>query len=377
MGFIKLRFEKDKEEKPIKTLRLGKKGKEFKERKEIKKPQIGKAVKKGFVLDWENELGYSTNPFKVEILKPVSKYIAGYKKKKSRINLFIINNEKFGIISGEDGVGKTTLLQWLYEQLQKYKDKVMVCYLTGKVLSQEFVLLKSIVNPLLNVYEKKVKKLNKDVDIERNLSVLKRKLGNKKLVLLIDDAVVAPDRVVLLLKKMYSAMPLQIIIACTNQVTQKLRIENWLDDRLKMHLKGLDVPEATTMISKRIEAVGGEDIYPFDDDYLKRICKESSHNPKQILYLCQHYAMELAVKHIERKKKEQKEDTVVKEEKKTGVKEEEKEEEKQSEVPVLKEIPKKTEYRIGVISHGSEAISMEDLKKDEKGNYKIKGVKKK
>ena len=140
MGFIKFKFAKDKEEKPIKTVKLGKKkNKEIKEIKHKVVKPIKKEGKKSFILDWESELGYSENPFKIKILSPVTNYIAGYEKEKNRINLFIINNEKFGIISGQYGAGKTILLKWLYEQLQKYKEKVIVLFLNGKVLSQEFI----------------------------------------------------------------------------------------------------------------------------------------------------------------------------------------------------------------------------------------------
>lgn len=369
MSFIKLRFEKDKEERPIKTIRLAKR-----EGKEVK-PKIGKPVKreeKSFVLDWETELGYSNNPFKDGILEPVGNYIAGYEKERNKLNLFIINNEKFGIITGGDGVGKTILLKWLYEQLKQYKDKIMVYYFTGKVLSQEFILLKSMVNPLLSVYEKKVKKLNKDVNIDVNLSILKRKIGNKKLILLIDDTVTIPRQVLLLVTKIYSIMPLQIIIGCSNQVAQPFRQIDWLKDRLKIQLKGIGIPEATAMIRKRIKGVGGEDIYPFDDNYIKKICKQASYNPKQILALCQNYAIELAVKQV--KKKTTKETKVIKEEVKE--KEEEVGEEEKSVVPVLKEVPRTKEYKIRVVSQGSEAISLDDLKKKEKqSKYNIKTVK--
>lgn len=373
MGFIKLKFEKDKEDRPIKTVKLGK---EKKKGKEIKKPKVKPRAQKSFVLDWEAELGYSENPFKSKILTPVSDYFVGYEKERNKTNLFIINNEKFGIISGQDGVGKTILLRWLYEQLQQYKDKILVLFLNGKVLSQEFILVKSMVNPLLSIYEKKIKKVNKDVNIERNLSVLKRKLGSKKLILLIDDVEIIPSRVLFLLKKIYSVMPLQIIMACNNQVAQKLRAEDWLKDRLKIQLKGLGVSETRAMIGKRIKNFGGEDIFPFDDSYIRKICKNAAYNPKQILVLCQHYAIELAVKQL--KRKTPKETTVVKEEVKEqeGVREEQKER-GESVVPVLKELPRTKEYRIRVESHGSEAISMDDLKKDEKGNYKVKGVEKK
>jgi hypothetical protein len=136
----------------------------------------------------------------------------------------------------------------------------------------------------------------------------------------------------------------------------------------------MDVQEARSMIKKRIESFGGEDIFPFDDNHIKTICKIGSYNPKRILDLCQHYAIELAVKQV--KRKIPKESQVVKEEVKEQ-KEAVKEEEGSSEVPVLKEIQKTKEYQIRVIHQGAEAISLDDLNKDDKGDYKVKTVKKK
>ena len=81
---------------------------------------------------------------------------------------------------GEQGVGKTTVIKWLYEQLKDYEDKVLVYYMNGRDLSTDFNFIKTIVNPLLSIYEEKVKKLNEDVNIEKNLSVLKQKIGSRK-----------------------------------------------------------------------------------------------------------------------------------------------------------------------------------------------------
>lgn len=154
----------------------------------------------------------------------------------------------------------------------------------------------------------------------------------------------------------------------------------WLDDKLKMQLKGLDIPEAELMIKKRVEAFGGEGIFPFDTNYIKKICKEADNNPKNILILCQKYAKELAVEHIERKQKqieEKKEDYIEQQHEAKEEKEAVEKDETHPEIPVLREIPKKTDYEIKFIDRAAEAISLDDLKAKEKKDYVIKPVEKK
>ena len=46
----------------------------------------------GFVLDWERALGYKANPYKNEILEPVSSYTADFDIEKEKLNLFIYRN---------------------------------------------------------------------------------------------------------------------------------------------------------------------------------------------------------------------------------------------------------------------------------------------
>lgn len=293
MGFIKFKFEKDEEEKPIEIpinisklskIKISKKGKKESPRE------------KSFVLDWETELEYTGNPFNDEMLSPVSDFVAGYEKERDKINLFIINNYRFGSITGGKGSGKTTLLKWLYEQLSEYSDKLVVKYLRGNKLGVNVSLIKTIVEPMLSLYDKRVEKIGAEVDIDKNTSVLRKKLGKKKLILLIDDIHAISKENIVSLNRMYATLQLQVVATYAKESQLPFETSGELKDHLKIHLKGLSLEESTDMIKKRIKHFGGKGIAPFDHKHLLKIHKEAESNPKKIINLCQHYAIEASLK---------------------------------------------------------------------------------
>lgn len=298
MGFIKFKFEKDEEEKPIEIpvdiSRLSK-------IKFAKKGKGGSPREKSFVLDWEKELDYTGNPFNDEILSPVSDFISGYEKERDKINLFIINGYKFGSITGENGSGKTMLLKWLYEQLGEYKDKVIVRYLKGNRLTANVSLIRTIVEPMLTLYDKRVDKIGTEIDIEKNTSVLRKKLGDKKLILLIDDIHEISKENIIALNRMYAALQLQVIATYAKESQLPFEAAGDLKDHLKINLKDISAEDSIKMIKKRIKHFGGRGIAPFEDKQIIKIHKEADSNPKKIINLCRHYAIEASLRWRKRK----------------------------------------------------------------------------
>jgi ABC-type cobalamin/Fe3+-siderophores transport system ATPase subunit len=97
-----------------------------------------------FVLDWQKKLGYKQDPFVAQPSKNVGDYIVGREKERENLNLFIIKQEKFGILHGPKGSGKTTLLLWLERQLKAHFLKVSVLLLRGKDVSTKKTLLRAL-----------------------------------------------------------------------------------------------------------------------------------------------------------------------------------------------------------------------------------------
>jgi len=293
MAFIKFKFEKDEEEEempieiPLDFSKLSK----IRIKKEKALPK-----EKTFVLNWEKELGFTGNPFKDEILAPVSDHIAGYEKERDKINLFIINNYKFGVVTGEHGSGKTIILKWLSEQLGEYEDKIIVRYLRGNRLTGNVSLIKTIVDPMLTLYDKRVEKIGTEVDIEKNTAVLRKKLGSKKLVLLIDDIHGISKENIASLNRMYATLNLQVVATSVKESQIPFETTGDFKEHLKIHLKGISLEDSEKMIKKRIGHFGGKGIEPFDEKHIGKIHKEADSNPHAILNLCQHYAIEASLK---------------------------------------------------------------------------------
>ena len=290
---IRFVFERDKEEEKVTKIKIPI---ELKSR--FKRPV---KEQEGFVLDWERALGYRENPFKREILEPVSRYIANLENEKEKLNLFVITDKKFGTIIGPEGSGKSSLMKWLGEQLEKFKYKIAAAYIDGSEAKTNIKLVKGLFKPLsgFKFSEDELASINTD-----NFdSKLKEALGEKKYVILIDNLSSISKEKFIVLDKILS-MNTQVVFAGTSSLSSSLdSLKEWLEDKdirlideLKIKVEGIPLKGAKWMLKKRIEKVGGKGIYPFDEDMVKRIWLRAKRNPSRILELCNDYAIEMSVK---------------------------------------------------------------------------------
>lgn len=270
----------------------------------LKRPGASKEKtgEREFVLEWEAALGYKENPFKIEIMSPVSKYIANLESEKERANLFVITNKKFGTVTGEEGAGKTIFLMWLEEQLQKFKHKIVVNYIDWSEAKTNIRLVRELFRPSSGFKAFSDKELD-GIDTENFDVKLKEELGNKKYVLLIDNLQKFTKERFLFLDKLIT-MNTQIIITGGKELSGSLdSIRSWLDgrgihlkDELNVRLDEISLTGTKEMIAKRIAKAGGKSLYPFDEELLKSIWLKAKKNPKRIIELCHDYAIELSVK---------------------------------------------------------------------------------
>ena len=303
MGFIKFKFEEDEPEEPLW-------GRNNEEEDRIDHLKIDKTFAKSgfetedFVMDWEKRLGFSKNPFRNEILSPIEKFITGYKKEREKLNLFVIEKKHFGTICGPKGYGKSTILCWLAKQLKKYSKKVIVISLRGEKLLEGRGFLTILVYPFLSIYERSINKAHLSMATEEIISLIKKKLSKKSLILLIDDFNSISKQNLALLNSLISSLQISIICAGSPEKIDQFRsrceseekeISDNFRDRLNIKLKGLDFADMKDMIMKRVEFFGGVGIEPFNDPYLNAIYKKCDKSPKRMLNLCNDHAIELSV----------------------------------------------------------------------------------
>lgn len=302
-----------------------------------------------FTLDWYKELSWKSNPFDPMLLKPVEGLIAGREEERKKLNLFVINRHAFGSISGEKGVGKTMLLHWLRVQLVRHEDKVAPDYINAKTVQTARDLLRNILEPTLNLYEKTISKLYFSMSAKNLKPYLMQKLANrhqardrllnmydsifskpytelntenivyacaflrskltktKMLILLIDDVENLSEKNLDLLKKLYAAkVPLQLVVAGTPEGV--LRVQKALpelSDFLGIDLSSMNVAEVTMMIQKRISHVGGVGLFPFDDEIIAEMHQSAKGNPRLFLELSYDHSVKMSLAVVGARQEEQ------------------------------------------------------------------------
>ena len=348
MGFIKIKFS-DSDEETSKP----------KKRKQ-------ESSDNGFVLDWVTELGFEESPFQDIIIKPVNKVITGYKEEREKINLFFIDAKKFGIIYGHPGMGKSTLIEWIDEHLESFPDKVLVYKFQGDILKKDNEMMNSMINPLLSGFQKTFKKLDKSTDIDLKVDLIKKKYGDKRIMILIDDVEAITKTNLNYMNRLYEAMNLQIIMTTSKS---KAAIPGWEDD-LDINLEGIPHEKINSFVKRRIEFYGGEDIYPFTESLLRTINREANGNPRDILVLCKKYAIQLAVRKRsdpEKLKKDRILDDIEldKEELEKAIPDAEDTEE---------DAPKKSDYKIKAICQENDCIIVNEESRKNDDDYVITKV---
>lgn len=261
-----------------------------------------------FVLDWNKQLGWKHDPFLPSLSSTVTKLIAGYEKERMKLNLFVLQKYTFATLVGNEGMGKTTVLRWMHEELNKHSSQIYTAYIDGATLRGERYVVHNLIRTVENIIETLITKPHKKLTSRDLHEYLQKKLEHKRLVLLIDNANEMSDFALVILKKLYmSQLPVQMIFA-----DEKISLD--IDDlkgkeHLNIALKGLETKEMEEMIRKRIVAAGGMEIYPFTSEVISMVHKKSSSNPAHALSILQHVATEMSLKkwyeHLQSLKKEE------------------------------------------------------------------------
>jgi len=237
-------------------------------------------VDEGNVKSWMKELDWQANPFSFKVYSDIH---IGYEEQLNSVIEALESNDKFTVVLGPTGSGKTNMLRYLH---YNFEGDYEVHYLPKPPVSEQelFHYLKdelltpSFISRFLNSYS--------IYNIHR---YLQKKL-DQPTVLLIDEGHEAP---VSILEWIRSALDLidnlMVVTAGLPKFEDVLRNDvNTLYSRATdiLHLNSLDKSETVDLVRKRIEYVGGRDVEPFTREALIKVYELTEGFPREVLRAC-------------------------------------------------------------------------------------------
>ena len=243
-----------------------------------------------FVLDWQKKLGYKDDPFVEQPSGQVRTFFVDRDQERERLNLFVIKQQRFGILHGPKGSGKSTLSTWLAQQLGS---KVKVIQVQGKMVEHKKPFVEHVLSQCLNVVEKNVTKPHEHLAKDEIEAFILQKLRKKRIILIIDDAQLLIRENKHLLKDVLKECPKSQVLLVLERILKEH--EAWGKDDLGLALKDMSEEALTELLKVRIEGAGGHGTHPFDKKELDGLLEKSKKNPVRLLALARERAMELSL----------------------------------------------------------------------------------
>ncbi|MEM5812733.1 MAG: AAA family ATPase [Candidatus Aenigmatarchaeota archaeon] len=253
------------------------------------------------VREWFDKQNWKENPFTLNVIPSI---FVGYEEQKAQLIASIEENHKVSLLLGATGSGKTTALEWLCERFRNEKRVVKFLPKPPNNLEAMLEFFNNAFKPKwpLSLFYKKVK------DINELPSFLNKKLKNKKMFLLVDEAHEADILVLQWFRILVDQVENFYIIlsALPNFEETLIRKLETFHKRVttKIVLRALSQEDVKELIAKRIEYVAksSKARNPFTEDAIKTIYEETGGFPREVIRLCSkavHKAIELDLEKID------------------------------------------------------------------------------
>jgi DNA-binding NarL/FixJ family response regulator len=206
---------------------------------------------------WYKKYNWNENPFIIKF----STAIVGREENK-KLLLDYVNSGDISIITGDSGVGKTSLLKWLQKTLKKYK----VYYVNAEGLSEFFSLQRYVKKPFF-----------------------------RKAILLVDEAQYCDENFKKELKLLYDDNVVKSVVIAQTEDSLHDYVESFKNrvGKRTIRLKGMDNQRAMDLINLRTRGR-----HPFDEKSIKMMVEEAKNNPRKILENCELACIELQYKEV-------------------------------------------------------------------------------
>jgi len=230
---------------------------------------------------WYSKIGWKTNPFILDIQPHL---IAGCREEIRELVKNINESQKYILITGPTGAGKTTVLKLISEMFSPvYLPK-------PPTQPEEFVgIIKgTILKP--GVFDRLLKR--EQITIYNLADEINRKYNGKPVLFLVDEAHETNIAVLEWLRTIIDQIDGATVVIAGLPVfreTHLSRLET-LKQRitLDLELNALGKDETIELIRKRIESVGGRNLEPFSYDTINEIYRRTGGFPREVIKMCNH-----------------------------------------------------------------------------------------
>ncbi len=223
---------------------------------------------------WFSKFGWKHNPFTLDVIPSL---FTGYSAQVESILDKLSTRSGHILVYGDKGVGKTTLLRWLAENLKKDNHAVYV--------ARPPIKFEDLVNQV--VVELKGRGQKGKYSLYEVEELVKK--AKKPVVMLIDEAHEITAEIEQQMRSLGDIHGVNLILAGLPETKEKIKRDSPpLYDRmvLETYIEHLSLEETRDMIRKRIEDAGGQDVKPFTNEAIENIFKMSKGRPRMILKVC-------------------------------------------------------------------------------------------
>jgi type II secretory pathway predicted ATPase ExeA len=238
--------------------------------------------------EWIADRGWTENPFNFKIYPDL---LVGYQEEINRISDAISADNKFSVVVGRTGAGKTNLLKWIAANCSESRNvhympkpptdnEDLLDYLIDEVLQSGFFARFTHSYTLYNIHDELQDELREPT------------------LLVIDECHEASLDVLQWVRTAIDHVDnLSVLAAGLPEFEETLREEvNTLYSRATHveSLESLDRDETVELIRKRIEQVGGASVEPFTQSAAITIYERTDGFPREVLRACNRCVMEAA-----------------------------------------------------------------------------------
>jgi type II secretory pathway predicted ATPase ExeA len=239
--------------------------------------------------------GWNTNPFNFRILPDL---FVGYSDEIDKITGVIKSNEKFSLLLGPTGSGKTTLMKHITKKFGRTHN---IIYLPKppkdpKDLTTIFM---NFTRP--GIIERLFSRSRK-INLYNLSEYVNRKMKKNSIIMLVDEGHESSVEALEWLRTitdqvdnlsvMLAGLPVLDSMLKENLETFTCRVN------ARIHLSNLTRSETRELIKKRIEWAGGDDVKPFTSEAIEYIYDKTGGFPREVIKLCNELVQKAVKKNI-------------------------------------------------------------------------------